>query len=110
MTEASDEGAPPWAELLHAAFHAAYRTMTLESEERLRAYQAAQAVSDARMEAGRAVGRARRAGWDGNHTELWKAAETLASVGGSLKQFVHGKFLDAEHERWRNSRQTGGQG
>jgi hypothetical protein len=52
MTYEQNEATPPWAELLHAALGAAYRTMTLEGEERLRAFDAEQWISDTRMDAG----------------------------------------------------------
>src|SRR5581483_6911812 len=102
MTDEHEEDTPPWAELLRAAFHAAYETMSLESEERMRAFEAVQRISDARIRAGRAVGRARRAGWDGNHMDLWKAAEGMASLGGSVKEFPHQRFLEDEYNRWRH--------
>jgi hypothetical protein len=96
------EEMPPWADLLDAALNAAYRTMRLEGEERARAFAAAQRISDARMQAGRAVGRARRAGWDGNHLDLWKLAEDMAALG-TIRHLPRRRFLEREYERWRKA-------
>jgi hypothetical protein len=55
--------------------------MALEHEETVRAFRAAQRISDARIAARRAVGKVRRAGWKGDHEELWRVADGMASGG-----------------------------